>query len=63
MKINKSYSRVLFGILGVFALASCDPFLNKEPLSNISPEQYFSAEAQLQANVMYVYQNVLPMYG
>ena len=63
MKINHTISKIIAGVLGLGALVSCNAFLDKEPLSAISPEQYYATEAQLQANVLYVYQNVLPMYG
>ena len=57
------FGKILMGVLVVGALSACDNFLNKEPMSQISPEGYFSDEAQLQASLMYLYQNILPSNG
>lgn len=43
--------------------ASCDDFLDKEPMSQIAPEQYYSSESQLDAILMDEYPNTLPGHG
>ena len=63
MKSTNIISKILVGALSVIALSSCNDYLNREPLSAISPEQYYSSDAQLKAAVLYVHQNVLPSYG
>ena len=42
---------------------SCDDFLDREPMSSISPETYYSTAAQLEANLNDEYPNVLPSFG
>ena len=37
--------------LAVFALASCDKFLDQEPLSQVSPEKYLLSPSQLKAYI------------
>lgn len=44
-------------------MASCSDFLDKEPMSQISPEKYYSTEAQIQAVVLDEYPNTLPSHG
>lgn len=41
-------------------VSSCDAYLDKEPMSNISPEKYYSSAAQLNSVLMDEYPNVLP---
>ena len=43
-------------------IVSCEDFLNKEPLSSISPEDYYKTEDQLQAIVNKLYADVLPSH-
>ena len=47
----------------VFGITSCEDFLDKEPLSTVSPEVYFSTSGQLEANLNDEYPNVLPSFG
>ena len=64
MKSNNKYivkALMAFGL--VAGMSSCEDFLNREPMSTISPEAYFSSAAQLEANLNDEYPNVLPAYG
>ena len=60
MKTMNIIGKILMGVLAVGALSACDNFLNKEPMSQISPEGYYSDEAQLQASLLREYANILP---
>ena len=42
---------------------SCEDFLNREPMSKLSPETYYTSAAQLEANLNDEYPNILPSYG
>ena len=42
---------------------SCDDFLDKEPLSKITPENYLNEESQLAAYANGLYTNILPSHG
>lgn len=42
------------------SITSCDDFLDKEPMSNISPEKYYSSDSQLDAILMDLYPHILP---
>jgi len=56
---TKIYTALLsLSIIGI--LASCDNFLDREPLSSIAPETYFANASQLQAYVDNCYTSVLP---
>ena len=60
------YSKILgFGLLGMLGMTavSCSDFLEKQPLSEIAPEQYYSSEAQLNAILMDRYAQILPGHG
>ena len=63
MKLNKFiYYSAALAISGV-SLSSCSDFLDKEPMSQISPENYYSTEAQIRAVVLDEYPNTLPSHG
>ncbi|MDR1763857.1 MAG: RagB/SusD family nutrient uptake outer membrane protein [Dysgonamonadaceae bacterium] len=47
----------------VFTTTSCEDFLDREPMSTIAPETYYSTAAQLEANLNDEYPNVLPAFG
>jgi hypothetical protein len=47
----------------ISATTSCEDFLDREPMSTIAPETYYSTAAQLEANLNDEYPNVLPAYG
>lgn len=59
MKIVK-YISALFLLSNLFA---CEDFLNKEPLSTISSNEYFSEESQLQAYLDGIYVDILPSHS
>lgn len=42
------------------SLVSCDDFLDREPRSNVAPEQFFATAPQLQAYVDDIYPKILP---
>ena len=53
MKSNYRYIVKAFMAMAVIAgTTSCDDFLDREPMSSISPETYYSTAAQLEANLM-----------
>lgn len=41
----------------IAVIGACNDFLDREPLSQISPEAYYNTEAQLNAAVLRLYQN------
>lgn len=56
------FNMFLAGTLAA-GMASCDDFLDKEPMSNISPENYYSTASQLEAVLLDNYPNVLPYHS
>lgn len=51
-------------IVGFFiGSISCDDFLDKEPMSNISPEKYYSSASQLDAILMDLYPHILSSHS
>ena len=59
MKLNKlTYLSTV--ILLSSSLVSCEDFLDKEPPSYVVPEDYYSAEDQIQAVANKFYPDVLP---
>ncbi|MCD8293453.1 MAG: RagB/SusD family nutrient uptake outer membrane protein [Prevotellaceae bacterium] len=64
MKLKKTYIiNAMLATTLVAGLTACDNFLDKEPMSTVSPEVYFSSESQLQAYLDDEYPNILPNYG
>ena len=63
MNLNNFKSISLTLALGSLALTSCSDFLDKEPMSQISPEKYYSSAAQIEAVVLDEYPNTLPSHG
>lgn len=58
MKSNYRYIVKAFMAMAVIAgTTSCDDFLDREPMSSISPETYYSTAAQLEANLNDEYPN------
>ncbi|WP_299231907.1 RagB/SusD family nutrient uptake outer membrane protein [uncultured Bacteroides sp.] len=55
-KYTKYINRFILGI-SLFSLAACNDFLDEEPLSDVSPEQYLQTEDQLKAYVDNYYAN------
>lgn len=62
-------STIIYGFAAASALtvgitlSSCNDYLDKEPLSNITPEQYFNTEADLQYYANGLYTTLLPGHG
>lgn len=56
--------KIIYSIGFVTALfcTGCNDFLDKEPLSNITPEKYLLSETDLEAYVNGMYPNVLPSH-
>lgn len=44
-------------------LSSCNDYLDKEPLSNVTPENYLTSDSQLEAYANQVYSNVLTSHS
>jgi len=59
---NKA-KRLMLLILSVLSLASCKKALDKEPLSNITPDKYLQEESQLGAYAIARYTGILPSHG
>ena len=62
MKKNTLYTILLTFVLG-WGATSCNDFLDSEPLSKISPEQYFTDASHLQAYADKLYSDILPSHG
>ena len=64
MKLNHKYITTAFMAMAVATgMTSCEDFLDREPMSTISPETYYSTAAQLEANLNDEYPNVLPSHN
>ena len=48
----KTYLSILTDWLGASTLASCDSFLDREPITSVTPEAYFSTVDQVGAYVI-----------
>lgn len=60
MKIH-TYIALTLGVVLMIAMSSCsDNLLDKEPMSTISPEKYYSSESQLEAAILDEYPHALP---
>jgi len=62
MKYNNLFELALAGTLGM-SLMSCSDFLEKEPMSQIAPENYYQTDAQLNSILMDEYNATLPGHG
>ncbi len=61
MKSNYKYIVKFLLAMGVIAgTTSCEDFLDREPMSTISPQIYYSSAAQLEANLNDEYSNLFP---
>lgn len=49
--------------VGTAAMTSCNDFLEQEPPSNLTPEGFYTTEAQAQATANQLYQDVMPYHG
>jgi hypothetical protein len=50
--MNKEISNKIFAalaLLGFLGITSCNEFLDREPLSNVTPDKYLQSEADLAA--------------
>lgn len=64
MKSNHKYIvTALMATVIAVGTTSCEDFLDREPMSTISPETYYSTAAQLEANLNDEYPNVLPSHN
>ena len=59
----KKYINLVLFALVFSGLASCEDFLDREPLSTASPESYFKDASQLQAYADDMYPRILPGSG
>lgn len=58
MKLKYTY--LTTGMLLAASLSSCEDFLNKEPLSNVIPEEYYLTADQIQAATVTYYDQIMP---
>lgn len=56
----KKYIHILLTVLLIGSFTACNDFLDREPLSNLSPEGYFKNVSQLQAYADKLYPSILP---
>ena len=56
----KKYIHILLTVLLIGSFTACNVFLDREPLSNLSPEGYFKNASQLQAYADKLYPSILP---
>lgn len=59
-RINLKYILIL---VLTFGFLSCEDFLDKQPLSLATPEDYYQSAEQLQAAVNALYEGILPSHG
>ena len=62
MKTNKII-HITLALIAAGAMTSCDDYLNKEPLSKVTPENYFTQESHLEAYANRMYTDILPSSG
>lgn len=62
MKNTNNIIRFVTGIILAGTLASCDGFLDKEPLSQITPDNYLNEESQLASYINGIYPGILPSH-
>lgn len=60
MKNINMLIRVMMAAVLVSGFSSCNDLLDKEPLSDISPDSYYASESQLDAALMREYDSILP---
>lgn len=61
--MNKCIVNAFIACAVATGISSCEDFLDKEPMSSISPETYYTSVEQLEANLMDEYPNILPSHG
>ncbi len=62
MKLNKILISSILTLALTGGFSSCDDFLDSEPMSNVSPENYFNDAAQLEAYANKIYKDILPSH-
>lgn len=62
MKTNRLYIPILALALAA-GFTSCDDFLDREPMSTVDPEVYFTQVSQLESYANQLYENILPSHG
>ena len=60
---TKIYLKAALVVAMAGTMVSCDDYLNQEPQSQVTPEQYFNKETQLEAYANGRYTEVLPSSG
>ncbi len=60
---TKIYLKAMLVMALSGGFVSCNDYLDKEPLSSVSPELYFNMESHLQAYTDARYADVLPSWG
>lgn len=63
MIMKKYIYRFAVIIVAAITLFSCDDFLNRVPLSSITPEKYLNEQTQLEAYANGLYTSILPSHG
>lgn len=64
MKTNKKIIiKSLLAIALTGGFVSCDDYLDREPMSNVSPEQYFTDASQLEYYANKIYADILPSHS
>ena len=63
LKIKNLFVQACFVAGGVMALTSCNDFLDREPLSSVTPEVYFQTVDHFAAYSIARYQNYFPSHG
>lgn len=63
MKRNNILYTILIVVTVCYSFTSCNDFLDREPLSSISPESYYTDAGQLWAYTDYMYEGILPDVG
>lgn len=61
--VNNTMIQSLIAFLLIGGLLSCDDFLDKEPMSKVSPETYLDDEAQLANYANKIYADILPSHS
>ena len=62
-KSDNSIIKSLVALAFISATTSCDDFLNREPMSAVSPEVYFTDASQLAAYADRMYVDILPSHS
>lgn len=60
--MSKRIIHIIIALLAGSCFASCNKFLDKEPLSSLTPEQYLTTESNIASYATDLY-NILPVHG